>query len=1218
MDATQTINFFNLLFARIPISHFSYLMIFSNGYGTTYPFIISDETQRELMAKKAIELSKEGFDVWHAVNPVCIEPTSNKRGDETTVSHQTAIVVDIDIYSDAHKSDNLAQSFEEAKSFLPFTPSIIINSGYGLHAYYIWAEPLAITDQNREEIKRRNNLLIEVVRQKANGKKIDGVGDLPRILRTPGTFNYKLGKENAPLCHIVEQNDIRFSPAEIDEKLNTLYVEKKSEPKATSNLDFVDDNPDLKRFRIEHMLEHINVVDGEYEKWLSVGMALKNEGFECSLWEQWSRSQPKFKEGECESKWNGFNRPGYGIGTLFQYATEGNYDEKETRQEWKELQHCKFNTDRLQSARKSNNKTDAEPIGVSDSTSPKAKRQERADSMDDLMTTREVADFIGVSLSTVKNWRSRKLFGCYFFPADEKHGDTLYYKRERVEQLKAVYQFGILQNMYKLAKRNPEATPPDDFQKSDSSGDINGFGEELSFRHAGFYKADEVADIFNVDVRTVERWAKSGILKEDMLGHNGDLYFGIDNVLNFTPPSKKDSLKAQLRENAKAQADFDGQKKSALETLHNIKTFDSKTVFADEVVTAGAFAFLFDRQAYSNFKRELKLYGDKHPTEKAAVNDWVNVVKGKAEEISSRQSELKTRHNQIQAQINSLSFITDNDLEDSFVFPEGYSVSAQNGIVKVDGEKIITVCRRPIIIAGKTFSVEEKTYKVILSYMNSSGKWKTLPATSAAVIANKSKIIDLAELGLPVTSSNATHLVDFLDAFNAQNEKICNMTYTVPRCGWYRFNDTDFFIDPRRECIMTDDDKKVNVRVDSQSQFANSLKQRGSIKVWKRAYELAKKSPVARIILAASIASILLKILGERNFLLYIHAPTRAGKTTALYLGASAIGNDKMIRSFDATKNGLAGAAADVNDYAFLVDEKQVADNRLKEAFDNLVYALANGLGRTKLNKDSTLRKLADWRTIVIMTGETQLLADNVTGGANTRLLSIAAPKEILSPDDCKTIRDIIKDHHGLAFPLVIDKILELGKEKLCAIYEDIVETFVKANPNLLNEYCRYMAVIVLADALLCTALANDESKDTQENFALLLDDAKLCAKEIFKLIPTTTEISDTARERDFVLGFIAQNQNRFIGGSVALEKILTVCGQFTDEYIYITVAALKKACDEEGFDYRKLATDLVAAGFFVPSNKVEKGYKTQQAFVQKKIGKANTRCYRIRTVDVQ
>ena len=74
--------------------------------------------------------------------------------------------------------------------------------------------------------------------------------------------------------------------------------------------------------------------------------------------------------------------------------------------------------------------------------------------LQDLMTTREVADFLNVSVSTVKNWRQRKLFGCYFFPADEKHGDTLYYYKERVEQLKAVYHKGILQNMYKLVMKN--------------------------------------------------------------------------------------------------------------------------------------------------------------------------------------------------------------------------------------------------------------------------------------------------------------------------------------------------------------------------------------------------------------------------------------------------------------------------------------------------------------------------------------------------------------------------------------------------------------------------------------------------------------------------------------------------------------------------------------------------------------------------------------------
>ena len=341
----ETTKFFNLLYGKIPANNFSYLIKFAGGNGI-YSFAISDETQRELMAHKAIELSNKGFDVWHAVNPVCVEPADGKRGDETVVSYQTAIVVDIDIRSDAHKGDPslFAADFNEAKSFLPFTPSLIIHSGYGLHAYYIFDTPIEITDDNREEIKRRNNLLLDVTRARAQGKKIDGVGDLPRILRTPGTFNYKLGRDNAPLCHIVEDSGLLFSPNDIDENLNTLTIAISSESspgKTTpkSYIDYDDDDPDLKEFRIRRMLDYINIVDGEYEKWLDVGFALFNEGINCSLWEQWSRTQPEFKEGECERKWNGFHHDpnGISIASLYQWAVEGGYDEKETKQEWYDL-----------------------------------------------------------------------------------------------------------------------------------------------------------------------------------------------------------------------------------------------------------------------------------------------------------------------------------------------------------------------------------------------------------------------------------------------------------------------------------------------------------------------------------------------------------------------------------------------------------------------------------------------------------------------------------------------------------------------------------------------------------------------------------------------------------------------------------------------------------------------------------------------------------------
>lgn len=64
------------------------------------------------------------------------------------------------------------------------------------------------------------------------------------------------------------------------------------------------------------------------------------------------------------------------------------------------------------------------------------------------------------------------------------------------------------------------------------------------------------------------------------------------------------------------------------------------------------------------------------------------------------------------------------------------------------------------------------------------------------------------------------------------------------------------------------------------------------------------------------------------------------------------------------------------------------------------------------------------------MTGETLLLPDNVTGGANTRLFTIAAPCVILDADTCKQIRNIIADNFELAFPLVINKISSISKKK--------------------------------------------------------------------------------------------------------------------------------------------------------------------------------------------
>lgn len=42
------------------------------------------------------------------------------------------------------------------------------------------------------------------------------------------------------------------------------------------------------------------------DEWISVGMALKEEGYPCSVWDGWSKNDTRYHHGECERLWNGF------------------------------------------------------------------------------------------------------------------------------------------------------------------------------------------------------------------------------------------------------------------------------------------------------------------------------------------------------------------------------------------------------------------------------------------------------------------------------------------------------------------------------------------------------------------------------------------------------------------------------------------------------------------------------------------------------------------------------------------------------------------------------------------------------------------------------------------------------------------------------------------------------------------------------------------------
>lgn len=71
-------------------------------------------------------------------------------------------------------------------------------------------------------------------------------------------------------------------------------------------------------------LKTIEVANLTREEWIKVGMALKEEGFPCSVWDDWSRNDPRYHAGECQKKWDGFNGTGKPVkgGTIIQMAKD--------------------------------------------------------------------------------------------------------------------------------------------------------------------------------------------------------------------------------------------------------------------------------------------------------------------------------------------------------------------------------------------------------------------------------------------------------------------------------------------------------------------------------------------------------------------------------------------------------------------------------------------------------------------------------------------------------------------------------------------------------------------------------------------------------------------------------------------------------------------------------------------------------------------------------
>jgi hypothetical protein len=175
-------------------------------------------SDRDLILDRAASLSKKS-QVYFGINRRSHLLSLGERGGNGDVGNISIIGMDIDVSDPKEPDKELPQSQEEALTLLEtFTlkPSFTISSGVGVHAYWALNEEIEITnDQERKDAQELVRSFYRGFAEFAQPFKFDSTHDLSRMLRFPGSWNFKDPENPKQVVFLSENPERTYSISEI-------------------------------------------------------------------------------------------------------------------------------------------------------------------------------------------------------------------------------------------------------------------------------------------------------------------------------------------------------------------------------------------------------------------------------------------------------------------------------------------------------------------------------------------------------------------------------------------------------------------------------------------------------------------------------------------------------------------------------------------------------------------------------------------------------------------------------------------------------------------------------------------------------------------------------------------------------------------------------------------------------------------------------------------
>lgn len=158
-------------------------------------------------------------------------PARGRRSSEDDVHAVGALWQDFDVYTPGlSKKDNYPPTLADAERLLnvgPHKPSFRVLSGYGVHGYWRLTEPWVCGDATQRKLLKSASHRFHLTfhdRAAVEGWTLDATFDLVRIMRIPGTLNFKNRDEPRPVELEEPSTEVRY---DFDADLEQYLVDEK-------------------------------------------------------------------------------------------------------------------------------------------------------------------------------------------------------------------------------------------------------------------------------------------------------------------------------------------------------------------------------------------------------------------------------------------------------------------------------------------------------------------------------------------------------------------------------------------------------------------------------------------------------------------------------------------------------------------------------------------------------------------------------------------------------------------------------------------------------------------------------------------------------------------------------------------------------------------------------------------------------------------------------